>query len=628
MPTGYASRGKTYIKSLGKWVDKEVQKAFDYEAFEEQSVADLINFFRWYPDYFADLCRSETASYKLALPQRMMLRINARYRNTYITGCRGLTKTYIILLGKMIKGILYPGVTMRYFAPSQKQAAALAAQAFAQIEKDYPLITSHWQVKNNRDAMFRIVTAYGSEFAMYAPRGDNCTEVIAEEIGQEGEDGFDMDKYEKDILPTCRIKRSVNQQHDKAHIDLQHAHISNACGKQNRAYNVHRAGVVNNMLTGEEYEGYVIDFSWVTALVSGLRDKSYIDDMRKTLTATDFLREMCARYVGSAENPMLADEVLAKSKKLKYAEFEHCGDPNAIYIVSHDVSYADGRKNAKCADVVLKLTTFDGVDKRDKYLKQAVFVDNYPPPETDYAQAQKLKALWKRYCRNGCQTTYLVVDTQAYGTSVVEELMKPTDDGSAPLCCVGHNGFNAIEQPNALPVIYPLKAEGRGAVDNEGAMIRYAQAEFEQGNVELLITNAYDGVEAYKTKHRIKDNTADGFIAMAYKNTELLTQQISNLRTKVSGVSLKEERKSKAIQRDCWSALKYALRFACKLEGEMKADKYTPQTSWQQVISGYAGGETPGGTSIINTQFLGFGNVKQPNGRNTRVNLLANRKVR
>lgn len=583
MPSGYVGTGKVYSKKQGRWVPKDLSKAFDYENLDFLSGAFIISFFRWYPDALCDLCRSETAKYRLELPQRMILRIICRFRSSYVTGCRGLTKTYCILLGKMIKGILWPGEKMRYTAPAQKQAAALATQAFHQIEADYPIIASHWAIRNDAQDMFKITTVYGSEFTMYSPRGDNCSETIAEEIGQEGRDPFDMDKYEQDVLPTCRIERMVNQQPDRFAVQLQHSHISNACSKQNRAFSVHREACLRDMLHGELFEGFVIDFSWITALMGNLRNISYIKDQRAKLTPAAWKREMCALYTGDAKNPLISDETLAASRVNPVMEERHSGDPEAIYIVSHDVSYVDDAKNAKCADVVLKLTAYGDLERRDKYRKQAVFVDNYPPPKTSYEQAQRVRKLWERFSLSGGQTTYIVVDAQAYGTEVVEELMKPVPAGPN-LCCVDHASFAEIEQPGALPVIYPMKASTRGSRDPDGDMITYAQVEFEHGNVELLIPNALDGVEAYKALHGIKDARFDAAISVPYRNSELLCQQIGNLQTEVSGLTLKEKRKSKALQRDIWSALKYALRMAQKLETGEKTIKYGAKSSWNEKI--------------------------------------------
>ena len=261
--------------------------------------------------------------------------------------------------------------------------------------------------------------------------------------------------------------------------------------------------------------------------------------------------------------PIVSDDVLSNCRKLSVMEDKHCGDNKAIYIVSHDVSYEDGAKNAKCADVVLKLTRYTSQTRRDKYKKQCVYVDAYPPPATAYLQAQKVKSLWQKYCKNGAGATYLVIDAQAYGREVVVELMKPSHDGLPNLCCYRHMRYADIEQANALSVIYPLKA------GEDDAVLQYAQVEFKQRNIELLTSAITDGIEQYKRKHGIKDDFADGKIGYPYRKTDELCQQIQNLVLKTSGLTLKEERRSKSIQRDMWSALKYALRFAQILEAEL-----------------------------------------------------------
>lgn len=585
MPSGFVETGKHFSRKLGRWIKNDVARAFDYESLDIASGAFIISFFRYWPDYFCDLCRSPNAKYSLELPQRMILRIICRYRNSYITGCRGLTKTYCVLLGKMVKGVLFPGVRQRYCAPAMKQAAALATQAFHQIENDYPIIASHWKIKSDAADSFKIVTDYGSEFTMYSPRGDNCNETIAEEIGQEGKDPFDIDKYEQDVLPTCRLERTVNQKIDPFTVQLQHTHISNACSKQNKAYSVHRESCMKDMLHGDLFEGFVIDFSWVTALMGNIRNIAYIKDQRAKLSPAAWKREMCALYTGDVKNPLIPDETLAASRVNPIMEDRHCGDPNVIYIVSHDVSYVDAAANAKCSDVVLKLSRYEDVERRDKYRKQAVYVDNYAPPKTSYEQAARLRNLWEKFTVNGAQTTYLVVDAQAYGTEVVEELMKPTTNGRPPLCCIDHGAFQNIEQPGALPVIYPMKAGTRGTRDPDADMISYAQVEFDGGTVELLTGNVLDGVEAYKQRHGIKDARFDAQISIPYRNCELLCQQIANLQTEVSGMTLKEKRKSKAFQRDIWSALKYALRMAQMLETGEKTIKYGAKSSWNEKIN-------------------------------------------
>ena len=86
MPTGYAGEGKRYSKKLGRWLKAEKEKTFDYDTVNRDSASLLISFFRWYPDYLADMLRSPNARYRLEFPQRIMMRVIARYRNVYITG--------------------------------------------------------------------------------------------------------------------------------------------------------------------------------------------------------------------------------------------------------------------------------------------------------------------------------------------------------------------------------------------------------------------------------------------------------------------------------------------------------------------------------------------------------------
>lgn len=587
MPSGYASQGKTFSKRLHKWVNKETEKSFDYENINQESLALIISFFRWYPDIFCDVIRDKNAKYKLELPQRFIMRAFSRYRNTYISGCRGATKTYCLLLTKMVEGVLFPGLKMRYVAPNQKQSAALATQAFHEIEQSYPILTQMWQVRNDRADMFRITTPYGSEFTMYSVRGDTSSQLLGEECGQETPEPFPIDDFINNLYPVVRDNRMVNQKIDPVCINQKHVHIGNACSKTNRAYTELRRNCLKDMLFDENpYEGFVCDISWEAVLLSGLRDISYFKDLKKSLTADSWLRECCARYTGTGDSPMLSDEVLSRSRKLKLMEDKHCGDNNCLYIVSHDVAYEASSKNANCSDVVLKLSRYDTMSKRDKYKKQAVWVDNAPPPATAYLQAKKLKELWWRFCTQSGQPTYIVVDARAVGKDIVDELMKPMNDGLPALSCV--NNYNSeIEQPNSIRCIYPLKATRAGGTDDESAMIEYARSEFEQGNVELLEADMRGGLSAYKLYHNIKDEYSDGKIIAPYRKTQVLCEEIQNLKLDDSGVGKKEKRKSKAIQRDIWSALKYALRYSQVLEQDLKKETYKAKSSWSTAIENY-----------------------------------------
>ena len=265
-------------------------------------------------------------------------------------------------------------------------------------------------------------------------------------------------------------------------------------------------------------------------------------------------------------------------------------DPNDVtYIVCYDVSYEDNKRNAKCAVGVWKLTRQSDFLKRDRYLKQLVWLDDWPPPDNAMKQARMLKDVWYRFCFDGGNTTYIAIDGWQYGKAVIEDLMKDLGDGLPPLCIMDHTEYMALELDGALPIIYPIKAGGTGVTDPDAEMIRYAQIQFDNHNVQLLTMNTRDGVEAYKRLHKIKEDDMDYRIARPYQKTRELSAQIQNLKAVPSGAGFSEKRISRAIQRDSWSAIKYGLRLAQKLEKQLAIESARKKSDWDSILAKYKG---------------------------------------
>lgn len=573
--------GRRYSKITGRWEKISEEKAYDYDSMDFESSELLIAFFRFFPDYFLDMAKAETPDFELALPQRLVFRAGAQCSDNMATTSRGFGKTYETMLGAMVDGIVYPGQITRHYGPSIKMNAELARVAFHQIERNYPLIADLWKIKSETKDDFWIITDYGSEIKVGAIQGGNCHQVIAEEIGQETDPKFDFTEFESKVSATCR-QAKVDPTQLVPHFKI----ITNASTRQNPTYYKYRANAYNDMSRKPYGAAFVVDISWEMTVLFGIRTKEYVEKQKSNMTREDFLRQMCAFYTGTSDNPMISDEDLSASRTLRVAEQKHCGNEDAIYIIGHDVSYEQGTKNAKCADVVIKLTTFEGEQfesKRDKFRKDLVYLDIYAPPKDYRSHAEKVKALWRRFCLDGANPTYIAIDSWQYGQGVMQELIKPSDDG-VNLCCFGHLECREIEAKGALPIIYPIKAGGTGVRDPDYEIIKYARVEFEQGNVRLLIPDVVDGLEAYKRKNRIKTDESDIRLLKPYQRTNELCEQIANLEVVASGKTQKETRISKSVQRDAWSALKYALWFASILEKSQLIDKYQKGSSWQEEL--------------------------------------------
>lgn len=553
------------------WIRKKTVADADYDNIGEGWIY-FIAACRWFPDFLLDLLQSETADYELSFIQRIFLRINANYQYTDITACRGATKSYCRQAGGYVDGLMWPGETTAVTGPSLKQTAKIASDTHKYIENNYPGLTALYTVESDGAGSFVVSTPYNSRINIDNKRGATVNRAVAEETAQEEKPPFDADDYKNVIIPTVRGEYRVNGRRSPAYVYFKIQSITSAGRRQQYAYETRQT---HRWMMARGERAYIIDVPYDVMLLEQMRPVAWAENIRNELTAAQWLREMESIYSGSDKNPLIRDEVLDEARQLAMMEQRHCCKDrdnkiraeNVIYIVGYDVSYRDAKGNAKCACVVLKCTKQTDFYHRDKYLKQVVWIEDWTPAETPtpIAQAQRLRKIWDRYTFEGSQT-YLAIDAWQYGDGVLSALMAEPVGGARPLCCYNHLEKTELELEGAIPVIYPIRAGGNGVRDPDSDMINNCQMQFEHGNVQLLTQNMNEGVESYKRYHRIKDDSLNHKISQPYVKTNELIQQIQNLREEPSGQGIREKRISLHIQRDSWSALKYAMRLAQILE--------------------------------------------------------------
>lgn len=579
--------GLKWSKTGARWVvDDDSTPQLSYEKFDPKAWGMLVSYWRFYPDKFLDMMEGESTKYELTILQRINMRAVARYSKVFLTESRGMTKSFCMIAEKMVEGILYPGVNTQYAGPSKEQLASILSGVVEEVFLQWPGLREYWAYQSNSRDNFELVSNEGSHIMINVARGTTCNSVVAEEVAQsetKTTKAFDHDNYKTAILPAVRAIRMVNRQRDPFFQQYQQAYITSAGKTHNEAFE-YRMPAFREMLSGGD--AFCMDVPSEVAVLSKIREVKWRENLKQTLTADGWLREMDSLWTGTSENPLIRDSVLTESKNLLTMEERHCGNPDVFYIIGYDISYVDGAKNAKCATAILKCERQKDEKKKNRYLKSLVYVFDNPPPSTSFQQAWKLKQLWKRFSIENGEPSYISLDARAYGKSVVEEMHKEMNDGLPPICCMNHE-YPELEEIGALPVLYAVQATGgsiNGKHDSDADMIRYAEVEFEQGNIRLLTGNIYEGVENYKRAHNIRESELDGKIAVPYQKTRELIGQIGNLRKVVSGFNTREERISHSINRDMWSALKYALRVAYLLEVQNLLTDQNKQSSWGKEI--------------------------------------------
>ena len=467
------------------------------------------------------------------------------------------------------------------------QAAPLASKAFATYKRNTPILADHYTKNNDTASRFKVSTPLGSQFIMDIDRGIDTSGVIAEECAQEDRNPFNWADFNQIVLGTNRLAYKVNGHEDPTHIDSQIHYITSATRRENEAYPVYMT-VRRAMNNGES--AFAVSIPWQVPVLSRMKSFSYYQMLKKRLTSEQFMRECDSKWTGSIENPIIRDDILAASRKLKVMEDKHCGDPECFYIIGYDVSSRDVSGNAMTAMAVVKCERQHRNENKDAYRKSLVYVEDRRPPNSAREHAAHIKRRWKDYCVAEGRPAFIVVDARSYGQGVMEHLHDDLGDGNPPMCTMNNDPtFAALVQNNAVPCLYAMQATGASGNDPNTVMLDYIEREFENGNLRLLTQNVYEGMQAYKLKHEIKDDLRDTEIQAPYSATNRLARQIANLQKKYGAVGWTEQQINKYIPKDMWSALLYACRIAQRLE---KSELYAlnrRKNEWEELAKKYDG---------------------------------------
>ena len=547
-----------------------------------------IAYWREYPDKFLDDMQAEDADFSLNVLQRIYIRARLRYKNSFISATRGSTKSYISQLGDLVEVVLYPGKWISMVAPSKEQSCNIATETYDRIKKNYPRLCLEYESIRAQKDMF-IVTLYcGGKYRTAAvqnsSRGGNDTDITVEEVGQTGGGAIFNEKiFISAFLPRVRMKRFVNNRFDPDERRQRKSYITSASSKQTYAYRVMRR-ILKKMAQGDT-DNIVLGNTWELTVMLGLKTVQEIEEYYADSTLLDFYREFCSVWTGTTTDSLVTDEALSRARKLKYAEFKHCGKEGVRYVVAFDIAREEGQQTADSAIVVVKETKMsdrDNASPMTKYWKDVVYTESFEGADHN-TQARRVKQIYANFMPpvdgGDYDDTILVIDANGYGMSIRDELMKDLGDGIAPFAPINdpEGKLNDQIEVGAMRTMYCMKSN---TVDNpEADMVVYYESEFQHGRVRLLI-GENDGLEEYKKHIHAKDDSHDSEYVVPYKNTEKLCDQIANLRIKGEGSNRREARIHKSVPRDIHSALKYALRMSQLREIEEASNKDDEGSAW------------------------------------------------
>lgn len=554
-------------KLLSMELDGENQKiGMSEERLKENlsGVRDAIAFWREYPDIFVDfLCGDNPENFELKYYQRVYLRAVLRHRNSYFTYPRGYSKSFLAVLGMALRCILYPNSELFVTSGVKTQGASILKEKMELLCHLIPGLKYEidWRKgktitgKDEATYLFKNGSKLRTLAAQQSSRGQRTTGGIVEECAQ-----IDGDILNEVVIPTMAINRQLpgGGSVESEPVNKSQVYITTAGFKNTFAYAKLREMAVYQVLYPEQY--IVMGGDWKIPVYEGLQSRNFIEDLKLSgvYNEASFDREYMSSWTGDIENAFFSSELFDKHRILRQPEKEASGrsNKNSYYIIGVDV----GRTSDQTEIVVFKVTPqVEGTS-----IKTLVNLWSLNRAHLE-EQAIEIKKAFFRY-----KAKKVVIDGNGVGLGLLDEMVKSQVDPATGdiLPDFGiENDTDGLYKAYRTPItkvdaIYSIKANA--PINTEAHS--YTQAQLSSGKIKFLIDENQAKIKLKETKMgqmMTPEQQAEYLKPFTY--TTILREQMSNLIEKNEGVNIILDRQNKAMKKDKFSAMEYALYYI-KLE--------------------------------------------------------------
>jgi hypothetical protein len=387
--------------SLKELLDTSSMSVVKEEVSEERvrkilfQVRQEIAFYREYPDIFIDEIKGPDCTFNFRFTQRIFLRSIMRHKYVYCTFTRGFSKSFLAMMGLMLKAILFPGSKLFVTTGGKEQAASITVSKVEEICKLIPPLENeiNWTrgtSKRSKDNV-KYIFKNGSELDILAARessrGQRRNGGVIEEVILVEEQPLN-----EIILPTMNVDRNLpdgTTDPDEV-VNQSQIYITSAGWKNTFAYARLMEILVNSVLYPDNYMCLGGDYK--LAILEGAVKEDMVEEMKLngTYNEASFDREYGSIWSGDSENAYFSNDRFEKYRVLLQPEYEFSGrtSKNGYYVIGVDV----GRKDCSSEACVIKVTP----QPQGSSIKTLVCI--YSLPATHFEeQAVYLKKLYYKY---------------------------------------------------------------------------------------------------------------------------------------------------------------------------------------------------------------------------------------
>lgn len=540
-------------------IEKKKKENIDYSPFEKVKphFKKMLSYYREYPDKFLDMLRSPDALFGLTPFQRVYLRALIRYKKAGIVATRGTSKTYVHVLAKYVKCILYANDHEAIAMPTKNQSSKVTQEKITEIWRDYPALKNEVREFSFQKDYVKIVFKNGSTLDTLTV-GESSRGLRANGIGLEEivDPRMDRDTINEVILPILAQPRRTKHGIDPEEISLTQDYVTTASHKQSYAYEKFKE-IYDEMITGKN--SILLISSYEMAVRFGtLRLEEVQEKMESaTYSPLSFDREMRSIFTGSSESSLVSSEDINNARILETPEtIGSKKKDGSLYVLAYDVARSEGNQNAQSSLAIIKaIPRGDG-----SYTRHVVNIF------TMEGSHFKNQALFLKQKVEEFKASILVVDSNGLGKGVVDYLVTEIDE-NPPYSVVNDDRYNGYRTPESIPMLFLVSSQAKETKNAD--IVNRFMTSVKIGDIKLLKS---ESLARSLTKEREDSNKLVDFL-LPFIQTDRLVDEIMNLEYIQKGNTTTVKQVSNSIEKDRYSALAYGNFYVYLLEQKDKRKK-------------------------------------------------------
>lgn len=519
---------------------------------------------------------------KMHLYEIILLYLMNLFPLIVIVACRASAKSFIIAIFACAKAILYPGSIIVIASATKKQSSLIVSEKIQkELMPNSPNLTKEIaDIKAGQNETE--VKFWNSSSIIVVPANDNArghraTINIYEEFRM-----IDKNIIDSVLSPFLVVRQPgylKKQEYNYLKEEPSEIYISSSWFKSHWVWNFMKT-VIKDMYSTNE--SLLIGFDYAITLKHNIRTKKQLIKERKKMDSLSFDMEYKNLMIGTAENAFYEFDLLNRSQILKKAfyprknidviegrknKYDISKKKGEIRVLSIDIAMVKNKRGKNDNTVI---NCIRALPIKDYYERQIPYIEAFNGGNTT-EQAIRIKELFEDF-----NADYVVLDCQNAGISIADELGKVLYDNKrdceyeAWTTFNDENTANRIKNPNAIPIIYGIKADASFNHEMHLAM----KDVFEKNKIKLLI-NSIKSKDYLDIKKEYRDSSVENkvFFELPYKQTDLLINEMVNLSYEIN----KNTNKLKLVEpsngyKDRYVSLGYGNIFIKRLEENLQEE--------------------------------------------------------